>query len=101
MSIERDPGFVELSPGMVAIVDQQRAEMVAALRETLAVSATVIDRDGDMRHWALYALDDEFPGEFLVYAVVRAWRDAIAAVGCEHDELYRMVLDSISRGIGE
>lgn len=84
----------------VALVEQQRAGIIEALRTTKAASVTMRDSDGGSLHWGVYTADDGDAEAFLVYAAVRAIRDAAAGLGIGHADACRLVLHAITKGVG-
>jgi hypothetical protein len=100
--LDRDPGFYISDDGSAfALVEQQRASIIDALRVTKAASVTMFDPDGGGRHWGVYIDDDDDAESFMVYAAVRAIRDAAAALGVDDASACRLVLAAIAKGVGQ
>jgi hypothetical protein len=99
--LDRDPGMYESDGAAFALVEQQRASVIDVLRTTKAASVTMLEENGDGKHWGIFIQDDGDAETFLVYAAARAVRDAAAALGVDHASACRLVLIAIEEGIGE
>jgi hypothetical protein len=97
--LDREPGMYERDGSAVALVEQQRAGILDSLRTTKAASVTLLDSDGGSLHWGVYTADDGVEA-FLVYAAVRAIRDAAAGLDIGHADACRLVLRAIAEGVG-
>ena len=99
MSIERDPGVYANDGSAAALIEQQRAEILKALRTSKAHSVTIMEPSHDTMHNAVYVLDDE-PLPFISFVAVKAVRDLAALLDGDHEKALGIVQAAIDNGIG-